>query len=146
MTITSSAFKPNESIPPRYTCDGENISPALEFFEVPENTQSLALIVDDPDAPAGTWTHWIVWNINPGIKQITEGATPLGATEGTTSFGKPGYGGPCPPSGQHRYVFKLYALDTVLDLKPSANVAALQSALSSHTIGQAQLMGRYRRQ
>jgi len=145
MKITSSAFEQNQSIPSKYTCDGENINPPLSVSGVPENAQSLALIFDDPDAPAGTWIHWVVWNIDPKTAEIPENSAPAEATEGTTSFGKPGYGGPCPPSGEHRYFFKLYALDTKLDLDLSAGADRLEAAMKGHVLAEAELMGVYSR-
>lgn len=145
MRITSNAFDNNQPIPKKYTCDGENINPALTFHDVPEGTKSLVLIVDDPDAPRGTFTHWTVWNIDPAISFIEEGSVPEGAIEGMTDFGRPGYGGPCPPSGTHRYFFKLYALDIDLVLDSSATVFSLQRAMEGHILEKAELMGLYSR-
>jgi len=145
MQITSSAFDHEGEIPSKYTCDNENVNPPLDIGQVPEDAESLALIVDDPDAPAGTWVHWLMWNIDPAQTRIIENSVPKGITEGTTSFGEQGYGGPCPPSGSHRYFFKLYALDTKLDLKPDADKAALESAMKGHIIEQTELMGTYSR-
>ena len=116
MKLTSPAFEHNKEIPPKYTCDGADTSPELNIEDIPENAKSLALIMDDPDAPAGTGVHWVVWNIPRDTKMIAKGAEPQGI-QGTTSFGKPGYGGPCPPSGTHRYFFQLHALTTTLELK-----------------------------
>jgi len=143
ITITSPAFKNNQFIPARYTCDGENISPPLSFGEIPAASQSLVLMVDDPDAPAGTWNHWTVWNIDPSTTKIGENSLPTGVTEGLTSFGTIGYGGPCPPSGTHRYFFKLYALDTKLNLPQTTPKKELASALAGHLLGQAELIGLY---
>jgi len=145
MKITSSAFKQGGMIPAQYTCDGENENPSLVFSDIPKESQSLALIVDDPDAPAGTWVHWTVWNISPDTAAIGEGEVPAGATEGTTSFGRAGYGGPCPPSGTHRYYFKLYALDTVLELREGSERDVLEKAMGGHVIEEAELMGIYTR-
>lgn len=145
MKLTSSAFNQNESIPAIYTCDGYNIAPPLEIHDVPVNTKSLVLIVDDPDAPRGTWIHWIVWNIDPETTLIEENVVPIGAVEGTTSFGKPGYGGPCPPSGAHRYFFKMYALNAILDLLEGASVEELVSVMKNHVVAETQLMGVYER-
>ncbi|MBU3978526.1 YbhB/YbcL family Raf kinase inhibitor-like protein, partial [Patescibacteria group bacterium] len=103
MRITSSAFENREQIPGKYTCNGENINPPLKFSEVPGEAKSLVLIIDDPDAPGGTWIHWIVYNISPNLREVGENSIPDDGEEGTTTFGKPGYGGPCPPSGVHRY-------------------------------------------
>jgi hypothetical protein len=145
MIITSPSFQHNDSIPPKYTCDGENVNPLLEIKNVPSGAKSLALIVDDPDAPMGTWVHWTIWNINPDTTQIPEGSVPTGVTEGQTSFGKPGYGGPCPPSGTHRYFFKLYALDMILALSPQADKAELLEAMEGHILDKAELIGLYSR-
>jgi Raf kinase inhibitor-like YbhB/YbcL family protein len=146
MRITSTAFKDNWQIPKKYTCDGENINPPLTFHEVPEGAESLVLIVDDPDAPRGTFTHWTVWNINPRISLVKENSVPEGAIQGMTDFGRQGYGGPCPPFGTHRYFFKLYALDTVLDLDSSATVTNLERAMEGHILERAELVGLYQRQ
>jgi hypothetical protein len=144
MKITSSAFENQGQIPSKYTCDGEDINPPLKFENVPKQAQTLALIADDPDAPSGTWVHWTIWNIPVSADGIAEGAKPLGI-EGMTSFGSKGYGGPCPPSGSHRYFFKLYALDTELNLDTDADKEALESAMQGHIIEQAELMGNYSR-
>ena len=145
MKIISSAFEQGQSVLPQYTCDGENVNPPLSISDVPENAQSLVLISDDPDAPAGVWVHWIVWNIDPKTTEIAENSIPSGAVEGTTSFGKTEYGGPCPPSGEHRYFFRLYALDTKLDLDSSADKAKIEAAMQGHILEQAELMGLYSR-
>ena len=144
--IESPIFENNSSIPSKYTCDGENINPPLKFKEVPEGTKSLVLIVDDPDAPGGTWVHWTVWNISPETGEVGEASVPEGAIEGVPDFDKPGYGGPCPPSGTHRYFFKLFALDTILDIDSSSKVSALEKAMEGHILDQAQLIGLYKRQ
>ncbi len=143
MRITSQAFKANAGIPPKYTCDGENINPPLRIEGVPEGAKSLALILDDPDAPHGDWVHWVVWNINPRTTEIKEGSAPEGAVQGTTDFKKRSYGGPCPPSGTHRYFFRLYALDTTLDLGPRSGKKEVEKAMRGHVISQAELMARY---
>lgn len=145
MQILSSAFQNNEKIPALYTCDGNGISPPFTFSDVPENAQSLAFISDDPDAPAGTWVHWLLWNIDPKTTEIAENKVPFGAVEGTTSFGNVGYGGPCPPSGTHRYFFKLYALDTRLDLPKSTDKKALEEAMKNHILAKAEIIGLYAR-
>lgn len=145
MNLTASAFSEGQSIPSKYTCDGENINPELLINEVPPDAKSLVLIVDDPDAPAGTWVHWTLWNIDPQTSVIAENTVPSGAVEGVTSFGKSGYGGPCPPSGTHRYVFKLYALDQELDLPASTTADELPEAMQAHILEQTQLMGTYSR-
>lgn len=146
MQLTSTAFKNNEKIPAKYTCDGQNISPPLKFDAIPENTQTLALIVDDPDAPAGTWAHWIIFNIDPKTTEIPENTSPKTATQGTNSFGKSTYGGACPPSGTHRYFFKLYALDTKLTLDQTAKKQDLETAIQGHALSYAELIGLYSRQ
>lgn len=145
MKIFSSAFKNNERIPAKYTCDGENINPPLGISDTPENAKSLALIVNDPDAPRGTWTHWTIWNIDPNIREIAADSTPPNTIEGVTDFGKPGYGGPCPPSGTHRYFFKIYALDTKIDLAPSKKVNELKKAMEKHILDSAEIIGLYSR-
>lgn len=145
MTIKSPAFGHNQTIPKKYTCDGEDINPPLELNGVPPGGKSLVLIVDDPDAPAGTWVHWTVWNINPQTKTIAENSSPAGSIEGATDFGKPGYGGPCPPSGTHRYFFKIYALDTLLNLPPTAKKPDLEKAMQGHILDKAELVGTYKR-
>lgn len=145
MKLTSSAFQHEGMIPSQYTCDGGNTSPPLGIEDVSQAAKSLVLIVDDPDAPAGTWLHWTVWNIDPGTTRIKENSVPKGGVEGLTGFGKSGYGGPCPPEGLHRYFFKLHALDTMLDLKQGARLIELQRALDGHIIASAELMGTYLR-
>lgn len=144
MKLTSPAFANNGAIPPEFTCDSADISPPLEISDVPKNTKSLALIMDDPDAPVGTFVHWAVWNISPDTKEIRKGNEPLGV-QGTTGFRRKGYGGPCPPSGTHRYFFRLYALDAELKLPEGSAKHDLENAMQSHVIAQAQLMGTYKR-
>ncbi|MCC6616833.1 MAG: YbhB/YbcL family Raf kinase inhibitor-like protein [Anaerolineae bacterium] len=149
--LVSSAFEPGHTIPARHTCDGEDVSPPLRWEHVPSNAISLALICDDPDAPAGTWTHWLIYDIPPEIDTLaegipTDGTLPFGARQGTNSFGRIGYGGPCPPRGSsHRYFFTLYALNRRLDLPSGAIKATVQSALEGHVVGEGQLMGVYQR-
>ena len=145
MKLTSPAFEHNQGIPSEYTCDGSDTSPELNIEGVPENTKSLVLINDDPDAPVGTWDHWIVFNIPPTTTKINKGQEPSGLG-GKNSWGKTGYGGPCPPSGTHRYFFKLYALDTELDLQEGAAKNDIESAMEGHIIEKAELMGTYRKQ
>jgi Raf kinase inhibitor-like YbhB/YbcL family protein len=145
LKITSSAFEHNGTIPARYTCDGADINPPLHVSNTPSGTKSLALIVDDPDAPMGTWVHWVAWNIDPATSEIKENTVPAGAMEGMNDFRKHNYGGPCPPSGTHRYFFKIYALDTRLDPDSNADKAALEKAMKGHILGQAELMGKYKR-
>jgi hypothetical protein len=145
LRISSSAFGNNALVPVKYTCDGEDIAPPLSIEGVPEKARSLALVVDDPDAPAGTWVHWVVWNIDPKTAEIPEGSVPQGARQGMNDFRRLDYGGPCPPSGTHRYFFKLYALDTLLDLEKGADKAALERSLKGHLLAQTQIIGLYRR-
>jgi Raf kinase inhibitor-like YbhB/YbcL family protein len=144
-SITSSAFADNASIPPEYTADGRNVNPPLAIGGVPEGTVSLALIMDDPDAPRGTWDHWIMWNIPPNTAAIPADSVPAGAIQGANGWGRRDYGGPSPPSGTHRYFFKLYALDSALELKPGANKAELERAMEGHIIAQTTLVGLYSR-
>lgn len=143
LTITSSAFDHKGNIPTIYTCDGENINPPLTISSVPNNAKSLVLIVDDPDAPKKTWVHWVVWNIPPTTKEIPQNGVPGSA--GITDFGTTGYGGPCPPSGTHRYFFKLYALDTLINLPKEATKKEVEEAIQGHIIAKAELIGLYQR-
>src|SRR5512143_3754692 len=143
--ISSPLFADRGAIPPRYTCDGEDNNPPLTIENVPPEAKSLALIVDDPDAPAGTWVHWVVWNIDPVTTEIKENSLPPGTQEGISDFRKRGYGGPCPPGGTHRYFFKLYALDTMLTLGPKTTRALLEQAMKRHIVAQSELIGRYKR-
>lgn len=143
MKLSSSAFKDNELIPSMYTCHGSNISPPLNISEVPDGTKSLALIMDDPDAPGGVFTHWLVWNINPQTGEIEEGMNPDNSSRGINSAGDMSYYGPCPPSGTHHYHFKIFALDTVLDLETGSDRTALEESIKNHTIDQTELVGLY---
>jgi len=145
LSIASPAFLPDGMIPSKYTCDGANVNPPLLIGNVPEKTRSLALIVDDPDAPVGTWVHWVVWNIGAGTREIPENSVPPGALQGTNDFRKQEYGGPCPPSGTHRYFFKLYALDSSPAVKAGATKAQVEEAMKGQVIAQAELIGLYRR-
>ena len=146
MIIESDAFKNGAEIPSRFTCDGEGMSPELTFKDVPKETKSLTLIVDDPDAVGGKiWVHWVLWNISPDTKKIRESSTPVGAVVGENSWPKNEYGGPCPPNGSHRYFFKLYALDTILNLPKTSRSPDLMTAMKDHILSQAELMGRYQR-
>ena len=144
MKLWSPVFTENGKISPEYTCDGKDISPPLKVENIPEKTRSLALIVDDPDAPGGTWVHWVVWNIPPSTAEMPSGSVPKGAMQGLNSFKTTKYGGPCPPSGSHRYYFKMYALDTDLSLPGRTTKADLERAMSGHVLAEAQTMGRYR--
>ena len=146
MELTSAAFEPGGKVPSRYTCDGEDLSPPLAWRGVPAGAESLALIVDDPDAPGKVWVHRVLYGLPPGTAGIAEGAVPPGAREGTTDFGRTGYGGPCPPSGTHRYVFTLYALDAPIELPPGATKAQLLEAMEGHVLAKSALQGRYARQ
>jgi len=146
MKLTSPAFSHNEAIPTPYTCDGANISPALQWTDIPEHTNSFALIVDDPDAPAKRWVHWILFNIPDTTQSLFENTTKGPFLQGSTDFnGKQGYGGPCPPSGTHHYHFTLYALDTVLDLSAGATKEELLKAMRGHILEQTTLIGTYER-
>ena len=141
--LTSPDFAQGALIPSRFTCEGENISPALEITGVPAGAQTLVLVVEDPDAPSGTFTHWLVWNIPPGTTRILRGAVPGHAFQGTNDFGNAGYSGPCPPSGTHRYFFRLSALSVSLSLAGGASRKELDDAMGGHVLGRAVLMGRY---
>jgi Raf kinase inhibitor-like YbhB/YbcL family protein len=151
MQLTSSAFADGDKIPKQYTGDGKDASPPLKWSGAPSGTKSLALICDDPDAPRGTWVHWVLYNLPPEITELPEGmldpkAVLGSALQGTNDFRKTGYGGPAPPPGKpHRYFFKIYALDTVLDLKAGASKKELESVMRGHILGQGQLMGTYGR-
>jgi Raf kinase inhibitor-like YbhB/YbcL family protein len=145
LVLSSPAFSGNQLMPSKYTCDGANVSPPLLIAHVPDGTKSLALIVDDPDAPAGTWVHWVLWNLDPATAEIGEDSVPAAARQGTNDFRKRGYGGPCPPSGTHRYFFKLYALDGILDLGPDATKAVLERAMQGHVVARVELIGLYKR-
>jgi Raf kinase inhibitor-like YbhB/YbcL family protein len=145
LKITSSAFVTNGYIPARYTCDGTDINPPLEIDNVPAETKSLALIVDDPDAPVGLWVHWVVWNIDPATREIAEDNVPRAAAQGKNDWKRNSYGGPCPPSGVHRYFFKLYALDTRLNLGTGTVKTDLEKAMHGHILGKAELIGLYKR-
>jgi Raf kinase inhibitor-like YbhB/YbcL family protein len=143
LEITSAAFGDGGTIPAKHTCDGGNVSPPLSFAGAPEGSRSLALLVDDPDAPVGTFTHWLAWGIDPDAAGLAEGeAAPR---EGRNGFGTTGYVGPCPPHGRHRYFFRLHALDTELDLEPGADRDELERALGGHGLETAELIGTYER-
>jgi Raf kinase inhibitor-like YbhB/YbcL family protein len=142
LIIRSPAFENNNLIPAKYTCDGDDVNPALSIEGTPEGTKSLALIVDDPDAPVGTWIHWVVWDIPPTTK-IKENTIP--GIEGLNDFRKHSYGGPCPPSGTHRYFFKVYALDTKLALSSNSRKEDVQRAMKDHILAKGELIGLYSR-
>jgi Raf kinase inhibitor-like YbhB/YbcL family protein len=143
--LESSAIEPGQPIPSRYTCDGDDVSPPLRWANVPDEAQSLALLVDDPDAPDGVFTHWVAWGLDRGAGALGEGEAAPG--EGRNDFGRVGYRGPCPPPGHgpHRYVFRLYALDRELDLDPRAGKLELEQALEGHVLTAAELVGPYER-
>jgi Raf kinase inhibitor-like YbhB/YbcL family protein len=148
--LKSSAFSSGSSIPSKYTCDGQNISPSLTWSGAPADTKSFALISDDPDAPMGTWVHWVAWNIpasSNSLKEDMDKGAHLsdGTNQGISDFKRPGYGGPCPPSGTHRYFFKLYALDTELDIPATSTKKDLEAAMKGHILAKAELVGTYTR-
>lgn len=148
--LTSSAFSDGGPIPSKYTCDGTDVSPPLEWEAVPDGAKSIALICDDPDAPMGTFVHWVIYGLPAETTRLqeavpTDRTLPNGAAQGTSDFGRIGYGGPCPPSGTHRYFFRLYALDAEVDLEPGATKQQLLRAIGEHVLAQGQLMGTYRR-
>lgn len=148
--ITSTAFEEGGMIPAKYTCDEEDVSPPLAWDSEPEGTKTLALICDDPDAPMGTWVHWVLFNLPSDMNELPENILPereldSGARQGMNDFGRIGYGGPCPPGGTHRYYFKLYALDSVLDLEAGAKKPQLLEAMEGHILAEGQLMGKYSR-
>lgn len=150
LKIMSSAFREGDLIPRQYTCDGRDVSPPISWTGAPAGTKSLALIADDPDAPAGTWVHWVVYNLPAGVAELHEAITPGrelkgGGRQGKNDFRKIGYGGPCPPSSTHRYFFKLYALDAELDLAPGATKADVLAAMEGRILAEAQLTGKYKR-
>jgi Raf kinase inhibitor-like YbhB/YbcL family protein len=148
--LKSRVFKNDGMIPEKYTCDGDDISPPLSWDSVPEETESIAVICDDPDAPMGTWVHWIVYDIPPETRELKENVTPEremdnGGVQGMNDFKKIGYGGPCPPSGTHRYFFKIYALDSRMRLNPGATKSQLLIAMEGHILEKGELIGKYSR-
>jgi hypothetical protein len=151
LQITSSAFPAGDTIPKKFTCDGPDVSPKLAWADSPPKTQSFALIMDDPDAPVGTWVHWVLYDLPADAKELSEGVAKQeqlsnGARQGRNDFGKIGYGGPCPPPGKpHRYFFKLYALDAKLNLKAGATKAEVERAMKGHILAQGELIGKYGR-
>jgi|ERR1041385_1889754 Raf kinase inhibitor-like YbhB/YbcL family protein len=151
MEVTSTAFTEGGPIPGKHTCDGKNVSVPLKWTGVPPEAKSLVLIADDPDAPVGTWVHWVLYDLPPTTSELPEDVPktqfiPLGGKQGINDFKHLGYGGPCPPAGKaHRYFFKLYALDTALDLKPGATRKDVELAMGKHILAQGQLMGTYKR-
>ena len=145
MKIVSTVFKNNQMIPQKYTCDGKNINPPLQIIDIPKEAKSLVLIVDDPDAPSGDWVHWLVWNIPPTIKFISENESPQGAIQGTNDSGRQNYDGPCPPSGIHHYQFKIYVLDTILNLPSNSRKKDLENSMQGHILNKDMLLGLYQR-
>lgn len=146
MKITSPAFENDTSIPAKYTCEGLGINPPLAFSDIPVDTKSLVLIMDDPDAPAGLWVHWLIWNMTPDIHQIKENSIPANAVVGANTKGINQYGGPCPPDREHRYFFKLFALDITLGISPQSDKNLLEKAMANHIINQAELIGLYKKE
>ena len=149
--VTSSVFKNDGMIPSKHTCDGEDFSPPLQWEFVPQGTKSIALICDDPDAPMGTFVHWVLFNLPAQTTELAENVPadkvlPNGAKQGMTDFRRVGYGGPCPPGGTHRYFFKIYALDTLIDLPAGATKSQLLNAMGKHILAQGELIGKYKRQ
>jgi Raf kinase inhibitor-like YbhB/YbcL family protein len=151
LVLSSAAFAEGTTIPARHTCEGENLSPALAWTGVPVGTRSFALICDDPDAPRGTWVHWVLYNLPPATRSLAEAIPPEangpdGSLQGRSSFNRTGYGGPCPPpGGPHRYFFRLHALDSALNLPPGVNRSDLEAAMAGHVLGHAVTMGTYER-
>ena len=148
LRVESAAFEHEGEIPSRFTCDGEDTSPPLSWDPGPDGTRTYALVVEDPDAPGGTWVHWVAWNlVEPHLREaaLPADVLPDGACQGHNSWRRSGYGGPCPPSGTHRYCFGVHALDIVLDLPPDTDAAGLRAAMQGHVLAQGELMGRYAR-
>ena len=150
LKVESAAFANGGLIPAKYTCDGDDMSPPLRWSKPPDGTKSLAIISDDPDAPRGTWVHWVVYNIPPQVRELREHVPSSerlsdGTVQGRSDFGRIGYGGPCPPSGTHRYYFKVYALDTMLNIAHGATKQQLLKAMEGHVLAQGELMGKYAR-
>ena len=146
LNVTSPAFENKGNIPLTYGCDGKNVNPPFQIGNIPPGTKSLALVLDDQDAPRGTYVHWILWNIDPDTKEIKENSVPEGAVQGLNDFKKNRYGGPCPPTRPHRYVLKVYALDTRLELDPKSTKADLEKAAEGRIIARGQLVGVYKRE
>lgn len=144
MKLTS-VFEHNTKIPSKYTCDGDDLAPELTISEVPVGAKELVLIVDDPDAPMGTWVHWVLYNIPVSTTKIDNNNLPKDVKQGMTDFGRIGWGGPCPPSGEHRYFFKLYAIDKALDMPQGALKAQVEQAIKGHIVEETQLIGLYKR-
>ena len=150
MQLVSSAFGPGDQIPRRYCCDGDDLSIPLSWSGLPDGTRSIAIIMDDPDAPVGTWLHWMLWDLDSQVCSLPEGVPrnpegPAGSIQGLNDFGRPGYGGPCPPRGTHRYFIRVYALDAPLQLGPRSDRSILEAAMQDHLLDSAGLMGIYTR-
>jgi Raf kinase inhibitor-like YbhB/YbcL family protein len=145
LTISSPAFENNGNIPSRFTCQGLDINPALVINNVPAGTVSLALVVDDPDAPVGTWVHWVMWNISANTREIGENSVPPGSVQGRNDWKRNSYGGPCPPSGTHRYFFRLYALNSELQINPNITAGDLRKAMKGRIIEETELVGLYKK-
>jgi hypothetical protein len=145
LAVTSTAFEAGAPIPSKHTCEGDDVSPALQWSDPPEGTKSFALLCDDPDAPVGNWSHWVLWNVDRTARGLEEAST--AGVSGQSDFRRPGYGGPCPPKGHgpHRYFFEVYALDSTLDLRESAKKKQLEKAMEGHVLARGELMGRYER-
>lgn len=146
MYLTSPSFTSNEKIPMKFTCEGENVNPALIYSDTPDGTVSLALILEDPDAMGGIFYHWVIWNLDPNIRKIDENALKIGFDTGKNSSHQNSYFGPCPPIGNHRYYFKLYALDTKLDLDLDTNAIQLRQVMKDHILAECELMGTYEKE
>jgi len=151
INLTSSAFESGEMIPTKYTCDGRDVSPPLSWSGIPDSAESIALIADDPDAPGKTWVHWVLFNLPADVTSLEENVSKEatlenGAVQGITDFGRHGYGGPCPPGGTHRYFFKIYALDTALDIDSNVSKSDVVNAMDGHILAKGKLMGKYQRQ
>jgi hypothetical protein len=150
MQLHTTAFKEEEAIPRKYSCDGQDVSPPLSWSQAPEGAKSFVLIADDPDAPGGTWVHWVYYDIPREVRELPEGVEPTehpgpGGTQGVNDFGNIGYGGPCPPGGEHRYYFKLYAIDKELKLKPGLSKKKVLSTIEGHVLDEARIMGTFAR-
>jgi Raf kinase inhibitor-like YbhB/YbcL family protein len=145
LKLSSPAFENGGRIPKKHTCDGENVNPSLKIENVPSNTKSLALVFDDIDAPRGSYVHWILWNLAPDVEEIKANSVPEGVVQGLNDFKKRNYGGPCPPGRAHKYVFRIYALDTIFNLNPNSTKKDLEKPMEGHIISRAQLTGLYKR-
>jgi Raf kinase inhibitor-like YbhB/YbcL family protein len=146
MEVISSVFRSGSTIPPQYSCQGQNVNPPFNIFNLPTRTQGLVLIMHDPDAPSGDYLHWLVWDIPPSTENISVNSVPIGSVQGTNSAGQIGYTGPCPPAGQtHHYIFDFYALDTTLNLKTGAGLEDVKSAMKGHILERSSLVGTFKK-